>query len=84
MAADSALMETDVDTEPAVRFGADRVLPIQDFLIFNFRRDYDLAPDGRFLMVFPADRDTGNESVRPEIKVVLNWTLDLLERVPVE
>ena len=42
---------------------------------------YDLAPDGRFLMMKPADPTAGN--MRPKIHIVLNWLKELKERVPV-
>ena len=45
-------------------------------------RTYDVAADGRFLMVKFAD-EAGASTLRPEIKVVLNWERELLERVPV-
>lgn len=46
------------------------------------RRTYDLAPDGeRFLMITNGPGDTEGESV--QINVVLNWSQELLERVPV-
>ena len=40
--------------------------------------DYDMAPDGRLLMV-----STGGQSDTRQINVVLNWDQELLERVPV-
>lgn len=40
--------------------------------------DYDLAPDGRFLMIKPGP----NEQAPPEFRVVLNWVDELTRRVP--
>ena len=40
--------------------------------------DYDVAPDGRFLMIKP---DPHEDAPRP-LNVVLNWARELLERVP--
>lgn len=77
------LMEIEVETGPPFRFGNERTLPIEDFLIFNWHRDYDITPDGRFLMVFPADPADSSEPARPRINVVLNWFEELKERVPV-
>ena len=34
-------------------------------------------------MVFPADQTDVGEFSRPQIDVVLNWTQELLERVPI-
>ena len=43
-------------------------------------RHYDLSPDGRFLMIVDSADVEGR---RVEIKVVLNWHQELLERVPI-
>ena len=40
-------------------------------------RNYDVASDGRFLMI------SGGAGVPAQIEVVLNWTQELLERVPI-
>ena len=46
-------------------------------------RQYDIAPDGRFLMTKPfVESDSVAESP-PRINVVLNWFQELTERVPV-
>ena len=44
-------------------------------------RAYDVAQDGRFLMIKPGTADGG--ATLPEINVVLNWLEELKERVPV-
>ncbi len=46
-------------------------------------RSYDVAPDGQRFLVLGNARDATGDAVRPEITVVLNWTRELLERVPV-
>lgn len=40
--------------------------------------DYDVAPDGRFLMIKPADEELAS----PRLNVVLNWVDELTRRVP--
>ena len=46
------------------------------------RRVYDLAPDGeRFLMIRDGVEDT---AAGADFQVVLNWSQELLERVPVD
>ena len=78
------LMEIDVETGPAFTFGNERTLPIQDFLVFNFHRDYDITPEGdRFLMVFQADSADVPEPTRRQIHIVQNWFEELKARVPV-
>ena len=39
---------------------------------------YDVAPDGRFLMVKPSEEEQGS----PHLNVVLNWADELTRRVP--
>ena len=45
-------------------------------------RPFDLAADGRFLMIRRAGVPDA-DAASPQINVVLNWTQELLERVPV-
>ena len=46
-------------------------------------RFYDVSPDGdRFLVITDVDTEAA-ETARALITVVLNWTQELLERVPV-
>ena len=45
-------------------------------------RTYDVAPDGRFVMVKTAG-DAMEQTQAPQITVVLNWSQELLERVSV-
>ena len=46
-------------------------------------RTYDVSPDGRLLVMSTGDAPAGSVDSLREIKVVLNWTQELLERVPV-
>jgi serine/threonine-protein kinase len=44
---------------------------------------YDVSPDGkRFLMLKDAQTADGNKLARPELRIVLNWTEELKQRVP--
>ena len=45
---------------------------VQEFL------DYDVAPDGRFLLIKPSDEEQSS----PRLNVVLNWVDELARRVP--
>lgn len=42
--------------------------------------DYDVAPDGRFLMIKPGEE----EQAPPRLHVVLNWIDELARRVPTD
>jgi serine/threonine-protein kinase len=43
-------------------------------------RGYDVLPDGRFITLLPAD--SGPAGVRPELRVIINWTDELKRLVP--
>ena len=76
-------MSVDIVTELNFGFSNEQTLPIQEFIVVNYHRDYDITPDGeRFMMIFPADR-TDSEPARPQINIVQNWFEELKERVPV-
>ena len=77
------LKAVDVVTEPDAAFRNERTLPIENFIVTSYYRDYDVTPDGeRFLMVFPAEQAEG-EPARPQINIIMNWFEELKERVPV-
>jgi len=81
----AALFQVDVVRDGA-RFSwrNERRLPIGGFQAFGGLRDYDILPDGRFLMVFPLRPAGSDELPPPRIDVVLNWFEELLARVPVD
>ena len=49
------------------------------FAASGYRAAYDVAPDGRLLMI-----STGEAGQSFRFRLVLNWFTELLERVPVE
>lgn len=49
---DAQLYVVRIQTGPTVTVGAPSMLPIKGFMQGSARRQYDLAPDGRFLMMF--------------------------------
>jgi Tol biopolymer transport system component/tRNA A-37 threonylcarbamoyl transferase component Bud32 len=68
----------------APRYSAEETLPAEGFLAFNGYRDYDAAPNGDgLIMVFPAEATEADPLAFRQIHVVLNWTQELGERVPV-
>ena len=72
-----------ISTQPAVRFSGEEVLPIEDFIVEGFYRDYDITPAGdKFIVVMPARQEL-LESNTNQINIVLNWFEELKERVPV-
>ena len=74
------LMRVVIETEPELRWEPPEVVVDGGFFTVAARWGvYDVAPDGRFLMFQP----TQDTQVQPGFIVVLNWTQELLERVPI-
>ena len=73
---ETGMMVVAVGAASSLTLSTPEVLFEGDYLN-DFSRAYDIAPDGRFLMMKPV----GGGSAA-EINVVLNWTQELLERVP--
>ena len=46
-------------------------------------RTYDVAPDGQRFLMIKETGQTDGDTATPQIILVLNWTQELLERVPV-
>jgi Tol biopolymer transport system component len=59
----------------------ERRLPFEGFLIFAGMRDYDVLPDGRFVMLFPAESRATGDAQRPRINLVLDWLEEVKTRV---
>ena len=73
-----ALMSVSVETEPELSAGIPEVLFEDTYFRRGLYRDYEVAADGRFLMIKVAD-------IMPhrQINVVRNWVGELIERVPI-
>ncbi len=72
------LLSVPISTRGSVAFGAERTLPMEGFLVFNTYKDYDIARDGRFLLIVPVK----SPSRPPRINVVQSWFEELRVRVP--
>ena len=73
------MMAVSVKTDSGFTYGTPQTLfegPYRD----RDGRTYDVAADGRFLMVSGV---TPADARPPEISVVINWFQELTERVPV-
>ena len=71
-----------VKTTPTLEFGKPRVLFDGAYVVatnYLWIPDYDVAPDGRFMMI----KWSEEELAPPSIHVVLNWFEELKQRVPV-
>ena len=79
---DRRMMATSIQTSPSFSRSTPEMLFEGDYLTSINARQYDVAPDGRFVMMKAGDQ-TGGDVRRPRITVVLDWFEELLERVPV-
>jgi len=77
-----ALMAATVRADTTFASDTPEMLFKGDYFLEAVGRTFDVAPDGRFLMI----KDTGNSAgvdSSPQINVVINWHQELLDRVPV-
>ena len=79
---DRRMMATSIQTSPSFSRSTPEILFEGDYLTSINARQYDVAPDGRFVMMKAGDQTSGDVR-RPRITVVLDWFEELLERVPV-
>jgi serine/threonine-protein kinase len=76
----AAMMAVPVETEHEFSFGAPALLFTGPFFQSPTSRSYDVAHDGRFLMIEPTPSE--NTVGAASIVVVQNWTEELKQRVP--
>ena len=72
-----------IEMTPTLEFGKPQVLFEGDYVVetgYSWLQDYDVAPDGRFLMI----KRSEEELAPPSIHIVLNWLEELKQRVPVD
>ena len=77
------LMVVAVTTDTGLSVGTPETLVEGQFFDFRGRSAYDVAPDGR-LVIIRRGTETSGDDATPQITVVLNWQQELLERVPGE
>jgi len=78
-ASDEAMMAVSIQTKPALAIGTPHVLfERRDYMPVIDSRGWDVAPDGRFLMIKQASRTTGNDT--SSVVLVQNWTEELTQR----
>jgi len=75
----ASLTAAAVATEPGFSVGERETLFEVNYILGAGLRNYDVAPDGRFLFVLPLE---GRDSERREIHVVLDWFGELERLVP--
>lgn len=71
------MMVVETTTKSAFSAGNPKLLFEGHYATFQSYPDYDVTPDGqRFLFA------KASEEARPEISVVLNWPVELKQKVP--
>ena len=76
------MMVVPIDTEPTLTLGTATVV-FEGTYYQALWRTYDLAPDGRFLMIKPGGAATEDAaSALPQIVVVQGWFEELQRLVP--
>ena len=76
------MMAVPVDTEPTFTAGAPEVLFEQQYYSFRRSRNYDVAPDGRFLMIKEGSPTDDGSAPTAQIILMLNWFEELKRLVP--
>ena len=76
------LLTASVQPDASFSSGTPEVLFDAPYYFGGVGRTYDVAPDGRFLIIKSAGQPDAEVS-SPEITVVLNWHQELIERVPI-
>ena len=76
------LMVVPVTAEAGLEIGTAETVVKGQFWDFRWRSSYDVAPDGR-LVIIMRDGEASENDAPPQINVVLNWFEELKERVPV-
>src|SRR5262249_53416689 len=82
--APSNFFAVDIRTEPSFASGKPLQLPIPGIVWdANAPRNFDITPDGRFVVLIPASQTETNRQRTSQINLVLNWSEELKQRVPV-
>ena len=76
--AQNRLMVVPIATDPTLTLGTLEMLFEWPYISL-LARSYDLAPDGRFLMVRPGDVTVSDSEARAQVVLVQNWHQELLE-----
>ena len=77
------LMVVQVSTERGFGFSTPEARFEGAFLDTRGAPGYDVAPDGQGFVMIKLGADSGGSGAPPQLDVVLNWTQELIERVPV-
>jgi serine/threonine protein kinase len=83
--ASGRLAVVSVTTKPAVTFGSPVLLParVTGNRLSIETRAYDMLPDGRFVgLVSASEPESSGPAATSQIRVVLNWSEELKQRVP--
>ena len=77
------MMAVPVDTGPTFSAGDPEVLFEEQYFSFQTARTYDLAPDGRFLMIKEGTTTDDGSAPTAQIILVEHWFEELNRLVPI-
>jgi len=79
------IVSVDAQTQPSLVIGKTTPLPIKGFIGLLGARSYDITPDGKYFVVMLPKSQADPAKAPPEqIDIVLNWSEELKQRVPVK
>jgi Tol biopolymer transport system component len=80
------IVSVDVQTTNGFTFGKPTTVAVDGFLPGNFTsRDFDISPDGKqFVAALDSSAGQIAKQPNPQINVVLNWFIELQQRVPMK
>ena len=81
VSAGNGLMAVSVETEPTFAHSTPEMLFEGNYLVTGVGPNYDMAADGRFLMI-TQDAPVDGTPAQAQIHVVLNWFEELKRLVP--
>jgi hypothetical protein len=81
-----SLISVDVRTQPTFAFANPAKLPV---VILSLRpggniRSYDITPDGKQFLILTSSSESSEKPAQLQLRITLNWTEELKQRVPVK
>jgi Tol biopolymer transport system component len=80
----SQIMAADVQTQPSFLVVKTTPLPIEGIIGETGPRNYDITPDGKFIVMVPRSQSDSDKAAPEQINISLNWIEELKQRVPVK
>ena len=72
------------ESAAAIEVGRPEVRADDEYLLIPQNRHWDVSPDGERFLLLKEATAPGVDPAPPQINVVLNWSQDLVRRVPID